>query len=259
MGKPVAQHICQWNTSCKQKNGDVLISDSPFILLCAGFLLVKKGADPISLLTWNAVFKEKGQRTLLQGWHCSDTHPKTDALLRLSWKPSQQTKSPGMYLEVFIVHFWLLKLSKEPSLFAHVSLIGWGARLECLFTTWCKVPLQEDKNQLCHAVPLQSHLPARREARLIKLLPTILPCPGNCTNHELMRNNEPAHRGRKDNSEQQQRELMGKYVLIAHCWQETPNIIKQEMLNCYVKAAATIRQCDDLTKDPTISLCIFPA
>lgn len=56
-----------------------------------------------------------------------------------------------------------------------------------------------------------------QEVRLIRLLPTLLHFPGNCTKHELMRNNEPAHRGREDNSEQQQRKLMGKYVLTAHC------------------------------------------
>ena len=81
------------------------------------------------------------------------------------------------------------------------------------------MPLQEDKNKLSHDVSLQSHLPLRREVRLIKLLPTLLHFPDNCTNHELMRNNEPAHRGREDNSEQQQRKLMGKYALIAHCRQ----------------------------------------
>lgn len=81
----------------------------------------------------------------------------------------------------------------------------------------CNLPLQEDNNQLSYAILLQSHLPPRREVRLIKLLPTLLHFPGNCTKHELMRNNEPAHRGREENSEQQQRKLMGKYVLIAHC------------------------------------------
>lgn len=65
----------------------------------------------------------------------------------------------------------------------------------------------------------ESHLLPRREVRLVKFLPTLLHFPGNCTNHELIRNNEPAHRGREDNSEQQQRELMEKYILIAQCRQ----------------------------------------
>lgn len=58
-----------------------------------------------------------------------------------------------------------------------------------------------------------------REVRFIKPLPTLPHFPGNCTNQEFMKNNEPAHRGREDNSEQQQRKLMGKYVLIVRCRQ----------------------------------------
>lgn len=44
-----------------------------------------------------------------------------------------------MNLELFTVRFWFLKLSKEPPLFAHIFLIGWGSSLESLFRTGCKV------------------------------------------------------------------------------------------------------------------------
>lgn len=81
----------------------------------------------------------------------------------------------------------------------------------------CSLPLREDKNQPSHAASEESHLLLRRKVRLITFLPTLLHFPDNCTNHELIRNNEPAHRGREDNSEQQQRELMEKYILIAQC------------------------------------------
>ena len=52
----------------------------------------------------------------------------------------------------------------------------------------------------------------KREVRLLELLPALLHFPGNCSNRELMGNNEPAHRGREDNSEQQQRKLMGSML-----------------------------------------------
>lgn len=87
----------------------------------------------------------------------------------------------------------------------------------CRKAWMCNLSLREDKNQLTHAALEKSHLLPRRKVRLVKFLPALLHFPGNCTNHELIRNNEPAHRGRKDNSEQQQRELMEKYILIAQC------------------------------------------
>lgn len=87
----------------------------------------------------------------------------------------------------------------------------------CRKAWMCNLSLREDKNQPSHAALEKSYLLPRRKVRLVKFLPTLLHFPGNCTNHELIRNNEPAHRGRKDNSEEQRRELMEKCILIAQC------------------------------------------
>lgn len=80
-----------------------------------------------------------------------------------------------------------------------------------------RLPSQAQEMRLSRAALLPSRLPPRSEVGLIKLLPTLPHFPGNCTNQELMRNNEPAHRGREDNSERQESKLKGKCVLIARC------------------------------------------